>query len=67
MLGGKSVPGVEQGAATPQLFIPRLIQMYRAGASPFDRLACFYGFARINQAAADFQSGAVIKPVLRMA
>ena len=67
MLGGRSVRGVVQGDAIPQLFIPRLIQMYRAGAFPFDRLVRFYDFNQINQAVADAQSGAVIKPVLRIA
>lgn len=67
MLGGRSVLGVVQGDAIPQLFIPRLIRMYRAGAFPFDRLVRFYDFDQINQAVADFRGGAVIKPVLRMA
>ena len=67
LLGGRSVRGVVQGDAIPQLFIPRLIQMYRAGLFPFDRLVRYYDFDQINQAVADFQSGSVIKPVLRMA
>jgi hypothetical protein len=49
MLGGRSVRGVVQGDAIPQLFIPRLIQMYRAGAFPFDRLVRFYDFDQINR------------------
>jgi aryl-alcohol dehydrogenase len=67
MLGGRSVRGVVQGDAIPQLFIPRLIHMYRAGAFLFDRLMRFYDFDQINQAVADSQRGAVLKPVLRMA
>ena len=59
--------GVVQGDAIPQLFIPRLIQMYRAGAFPFDRRVRFYDFNQINQAVADAQRGAVLKPVLRIA
>ena len=67
LVGGRSVQGVIQGDAIPQLFIPRLIQMYRAGLFPFDRLVRFYDFDQINQAVADFQGGSVIKPVLRIA
>jgi aryl-alcohol dehydrogenase len=67
LLGGRSVQGVVQGDAVPQLFIPRLIQMYRAGLFPFDRLVRYYDFDQINQAVADFLGGSVIKPVLRMA
>jgi aryl-alcohol dehydrogenase len=67
LLGGRSVRGVVQGDAVPQLFIPRLIQMYRAGLFPFDRLVRYYDFDQINQAVADFKGGSVIKPVLRMA
>ena len=67
LLGGRWVQGVVQGDAIPQLFIPRLIQMYRAGLFPFDRLVRYYDFEQINQAVADFLSGSVIKPILRMA
>ena len=67
MIGESSVRGIVQGDAIPQLFVPRLIEMYRAGAFPFDRLVLFYDFDQINQAVADAQSGAVVKPVLRIA
>jgi aryl-alcohol dehydrogenase len=64
---GKSVTGIVQGDAVPQLFIPRLIELYRAGLFPFDRLIQLYDFADIDRAFADAASGAVIKPVLRIA
>lgn len=66
LVGGRSVQGVVQGDAIPQLFIPRLIEMYRAGLFPFDRLVRYYDFDQINQAVADFQAGSVIKPILRI-
>jgi len=50
-----------QGDAIPQLIIPRLIEMYRAGAFRSTRLVHFY------HAVVDAQSGAVYKPVLRIA
>jgi aryl-alcohol dehydrogenase len=64
---GKSVRGIVQGDAIPQLFIPRLIQMYRDGRFPFDRLVRFYEFADINEAFAAAAAGDAIKPILRIA
>ncbi|MGW6460689.1 NAD(P)-dependent alcohol dehydrogenase [Streptomyces sp. NPDC055078] len=66
LLGGRTVRGIAQGDSIPQLFIPQLIDLYRAGRFPFDRLITHYGFDEINQAVTDTQKGAVIKPVLRI-
>ncbi|WSA74293.1 NAD(P)-dependent alcohol dehydrogenase [Streptomyces sp. NBC_01799] len=66
LLGGRTVRGIAQGDSIPQLFIPQLIDLYRAGRFPFDRLITFYGFDQINEAATDTRTGAAIKPVLRM-
>jgi aryl-alcohol dehydrogenase len=57
---------VIQGDAVPQLFIPKLIDFYRAGQFPFDRLIKFYGFEDINTAIADSRRGDTVKPVLTM-
>jgi aryl-alcohol dehydrogenase len=48
----------------PQLFIPKLIEFYRRGLFPFDRLEKFYDFEQINRAIADARCGRTIKPVL---
>ena len=64
--GGRRTIGIIQGDAVPQLFIPKLIALYRAGKFPFDRLVKFYGFSDINKAIADAKSGDTIKPVLRI-
>ncbi len=64
--GEKKRLRVTMGSAVPQTFIPRLIDYYRAGMFPFDRLEKFYNFSQINQAIADSVSGATIKPVLRI-
>ncbi|MFF9490322.1 NAD(P)-dependent alcohol dehydrogenase [Streptomyces sp. NPDC014676] len=63
---GMSVRGIVQGDSNPRLFIPRLIQLYRSGRFPFDRLVRFYDFDDINTAFADAARGDVVKPVLRM-
>lgn len=64
--GGRKVIGVIQGDAVPQRFIPKLIELYRAGRFPFDRLVRFYDFKKINEAVADSRKGDTIKPVLRI-
>jgi aryl-alcohol dehydrogenase len=63
---GRRTVGIIQGDAVPQVFIPRLIRLYRAGQFPFDRLVKFYEFRDINRAIADARRGDTIKPVLRI-
>jgi aryl-alcohol dehydrogenase len=58
--------GIIQGDAVPQLFIPKLIKLYRARQFPFNRLVKFYEFRDINRAIADAKRGDTIKPVLRI-
>jgi aryl-alcohol dehydrogenase len=67
LLLGRSVRGIIQGDSIPRVFIPKLIEMYRRGQFPFDRLVRFYDFAQINQAVADAATGDTIKPILRIA
>ncbi|MFI5755594.1 NAD(P)-dependent alcohol dehydrogenase [Streptomyces sp. NPDC051569] len=66
LLGGRTVRGIAQGDSIPQLFIPQLIDLYRSGRFPFDRLVKFYEFDDINQAVTDTKTGATVKPVLRI-
>ena len=47
-------------------FRDRLIEFYRQGRFPFDRLIKHYDFADINQAISDSETGKTIKPVLRI-
>ncbi|HWB98561.1 MAG TPA: hypothetical protein VG672_17750, partial [Bryobacteraceae bacterium] len=65
--GGRQVLSVIQGDAIPQQFIPRLIQLWRKGCFPFDRLVRFYDFHQINRAIADSIRGTTVKAVLRIA
>jgi aryl-alcohol dehydrogenase len=62
---GRTIRGIIEGDSVPDIFIPQLIELWRQGLFPFDRLIKFYPLAEINQAAADSESGAVLKPVLR--
>lgn len=63
---GRKTLGIIQGDAIPQSFVPKLIELYRAGQFPFDRLVKFYDFSEINKAIADAKRGDTIKPVLQM-
>lgn len=66
MIPGKRVMGIVQGDVVSSTFIPMLIEFYRQGRFPFDRLIRHYDFADINQAIEDSESGKTIKPVLRI-
>jgi aryl-alcohol dehydrogenase len=56
--------GTNQGDSNPRQFIPRLIELYRRGRLPFDRLIRSYAFDQINVAAQDAAEGRSIKPVM---
>jgi aryl-alcohol dehydrogenase len=58
--------GTNQGNSNPQEFLPMLINLYREGRLPFDRLISRVPFAQINEAAAAAHDGTAIKPVLTM-
>lgn len=63
---GQQIGGAIEGNSVPQLFIPQLIEMWRQGRFPFDRMIKFYDLADINTAVTDSVSGKALKPVLRM-
>ena len=65
IMNGRTVKGIIEGDAIPDLFIPRLIELYKKGRFPFDRMITFYPFDEINRAVEDMEKGRVIKPVLR--
>ncbi|MBN2115681.1 MAG: NAD(P)-dependent alcohol dehydrogenase [Anaerolineales bacterium] len=66
IMNGRTVRGIIEGDAIPDLFIPKLIDLYCQGRFPFDRLITYYPFAEINKAVEDMEKGKVIKPVLQM-
>nr|WP_313954582.1 zinc-binding dehydrogenase [Frankia sp. EI5c] len=61
---GKKVSNILEGGADPQVLIPRLIELWRAGAFPFERLIETFPLAEINAAEDASLSGKVVKPVL---
>lgn len=60
----KTIAGVIEGDAVPQLFIPKIVRYYKKGLFPFDQLTKFYRFEDINQAFTDSATGKVIKPIV---
>jgi len=66
LMTGAVIRYVIEGDSVPETFIPRLIDYYRQGRFPFDRLIEFYDLASINDAVRDTEAGRTIKPVIRM-
>jgi aryl-alcohol dehydrogenase len=65
-LWGKRIVGTLGGSGRSTTLIGGLIELYRQGRFPFDRLVRWYGLDQIEDALADARSGEVLKPVLRM-
>jgi aryl-alcohol dehydrogenase len=63
---GRGIQGIIEGDSVPDVFIPRLMDLWRQGRFPVDALMTYYDFDQIQQAADDAEAGKVIKPVLRM-
>lgn len=61
---GIQLKGIVEGDSVPDSFIPLLIDLYRSGRFPFDKLIKTYAFEDINRAIADSEEGHTIKPVI---
>lgn len=64
LAGGRQLRGILGGDANPRTFLPLLIDYWRQGRFPFDRLIETYRFDEIGRAFHDIEEGRVIKPVL---
>ncbi|MDN5913562.1 MAG: NAD(P)-dependent alcohol dehydrogenase [Pseudonocardia sp.] len=64
MVMGRTVMGVTEGNSVPQVYIPQLIDLWRAGRFPFDAMITAYPFDKIGQAVADSEAGRTVKAVL---
>jgi aryl-alcohol dehydrogenase len=63
-LVGKTAIGILEGSADPHVFIPRMIDLWREGRFPFDRLIETFPMSEINTAERSSLAGGTIKPVL---
>ncbi|HEY5856532.1 MAG TPA: NAD(P)-dependent alcohol dehydrogenase [Aldersonia sp.] len=61
---GLTVTGIIEGDSIPDEFIPELVELYRTGRLPVDKLVSTFPFAKINDAVAAQHDGTVVKPVL---
>jgi aryl-alcohol dehydrogenase len=66
MLFGRGLKGIIEGDSVPQTFIPKMIELYKQGRFPIDRLVTYYDFKDINQAVEDLENGKVLKGILKM-
>jgi aryl-alcohol dehydrogenase len=66
LTAGRTLRGIVEGDSVPSVFLPRLVELWRQGRFPVDRLMTFYDFDQINEAAGAAEAGMVVKPVLRM-
>lgn len=60
----RKIIGVLMGDSYPQITIRQLIDYYKEGRFPFDKLIKFYRFEDIQRAAEDSNTGKTIKPVI---
>jgi aryl-alcohol dehydrogenase len=61
-----SLIGLTEGGSNPQVFIPQLVQYFKEGRLPVDKLIKFYDFEDIEKAFEDSHNGSTIKPILKM-
>lgn len=66
MTFGHTIKGVIEGDSDPDTFLPQLMEHWRRGELPFDRMIRTYPFAQINEAIAAQHRGECIKVVLLM-
>jgi len=64
MQTGKILRGSIEGDVTPADYIPKMIQWYRDGNLPIDKLVKLYPVNDFQVALADMKSGSAIKPIL---
>lgn len=63
---GIRVQFIMAGSAVPKVFIPKMIEWYKQGRFPIDRLITTFPFDQINDAVKASHDGTAIKPVVLM-
>jgi len=66
MTFGHTVKGIIEGDSDPDVFLPQLMDHFRRGELPFDRLVTTFPFSQINEAIAAQHRGECVKIVLLM-
>ncbi|TDD93524.1 NAD(P)-dependent alcohol dehydrogenase [Actinomadura rubrisoli] len=65
-LWGKRIVGVLGGGGRSDQIIGALVDLYRQGRFPFDRLVSWFAFDEVEEALNASYAGKVIKPIVRM-
>lgn len=60
----KCLTGAIEGDSVPQEFIPEMVDLYRSGKFPIDKIVKFYQSEEINEAIKDSVNGSMIKPII---
>ncbi len=66
VFSGRSIRGSIEGDADPREFVPRMIDHWRAGELPLEKLVETYPLSQAARALQALRAGDVIKPVLQM-
>ncbi|WP_087001732.1 NAD(P)-dependent alcohol dehydrogenase [Rhizobium sullae] len=66
MTGGRKLQGIIGGFSNPKVGIPLLIDYWRKGLFPFEKLLTEFRFDQIADAFEQYRTGKVIKPILNM-
>lgn len=64
LLFGRSVRGIIEGDSIPDIFIPQLVELWRQGRFPFDKLVRYYPLSEINEAVRASEQGEVLKAIV---
>ncbi|KAJ6135375.1 Polyketide synthase enoylreductase [Penicillium capsulatum] len=65
MVNCKRIIGAIEGSSNPAVLLPQLLDLYKQGNFPIDKLAKVYDINSLDQALEDLHSGKVIKPVIK--
>ena len=64
---GKTWVHLIEGCAVPQVFIPQMIELWKQGRFPFDRMITYFDIKKVNEAFEANHKGTAVKAVLIMA
>ncbi|KAK5133160.1 hypothetical protein LTR08_008096 [Meristemomyces frigidus] len=64
LVNGLTTRGMHQGDSVPRVMLPHLIQLWRAGKFPFDKLLTVFKFEELHEALDEMHQGKLIKPLL---
>lgn len=61
----KQYMGLCEGDSNPPVYIPKLVQLYKDGKFPVDKISKVYSFEQFDEAVHAMHDGSVIKPIIQ--